>query len=103
MNRPRTRPATAYRLVPTVRGSHEDMFDAYTQYVDVRALDERRADVDFIEIAGVPAIWIGIQDDEKPGRMARGRSGHDRAGPAVYASAARVACSSSASTTSPTR
>jgi uncharacterized protein (TIGR04141 family) len=41
------------------------MFDAFSQYVSLRALDERHADVEFIERAGVPAIWIGIQDEEK--------------------------------------
>jgi uncharacterized protein (TIGR04141 family) len=41
------------------------MFDAFSRYFGLRALDERHADVEFIEIAGVPAIWIGIQDEEK--------------------------------------
>ena len=65
MNRPKTRLATLYRFVPGVRGSHEEMFDAYTQYVSEQSLDERHADTEFFEVAGVPAIWIGIQEDEK--------------------------------------
>jgi uncharacterized protein (TIGR04141 family) len=65
MNRPNTRLATLYRFVPGVGDSHEEMFDAFSQYVGLRALDERHADVEFIERAGVPAIWIGIQDEEK--------------------------------------
>jgi uncharacterized protein (TIGR04141 family) len=65
MNRPKTRPATLYRFVPGVGESHEAMFDAFSQYVGLRSLDERHADVEFIEVAGVPAIWIGIQDEEK--------------------------------------
>lgn len=66
MVRPKTRLTTLYRLLPTVQPSREDMFDAFTQYVPVRELDERRADVEFIDVAGAPAIWIGIQDDDKP-------------------------------------
>lgn len=62
MNRPRTRQATLYRLVPEVRGSHEEMFDAYDKYVSARKLDELGADIQFIEVGGTPAIWIGIQD-----------------------------------------
>lgn len=62
MNRPRTRQATLYRLVPEVRGSHEEMFDAYDQYVSACKLDELDADIQFIEVGGTPAIWIGIQD-----------------------------------------
>lgn len=65
MNRPKTRSATLYRFVPGVGESHEEMFDAFTRYVGLRALDERHADVEFIEVAGIPAIWIGIQDEEK--------------------------------------
>ena len=65
MNRPKTWLATLYRFVPGVRGSHEEMFDAYTQYVSEQSLDERHADTEFFEVAGVPAIWIGIQEEEK--------------------------------------
>jgi uncharacterized protein (TIGR04141 family) len=65
MNRPKTRLATLYRFVPGVRGSHEEMFDAYTQYVSEQSLDERHADTEFFEVAGVPAVWIGIQEPEK--------------------------------------
>jgi uncharacterized protein (TIGR04141 family) len=65
MNRPKTRLATLYRFVPGVRDSHEEMFDAYTQYVSERSLDERHADTEFFEVDGVPAIWIGIQEEEK--------------------------------------
>jgi uncharacterized protein (TIGR04141 family) len=63
MKRPKTRQATLYRLVPDVRGSREEMFDAYDTYVSARKLDEMGADVQFIDVAGAPAIWIGIQDD----------------------------------------
>lgn len=66
MNRPKTRLATLYRLIPTVHDSHEIMFDAYTKYVALRELDERRADVEFIDVNGASSIWIGIQDDEEP-------------------------------------
>jgi uncharacterized protein (TIGR04141 family) len=62
MNRPRTRQATLYRLVREVRGSHEDMFDAYDKYISARKLDEMGADVQFIDVGGAAAIWIGIQD-----------------------------------------
>lgn len=65
MNRPKTRLATLYRFVPGVRDSHEEMFDTYTQYVSEHSLDERHADTEFLEVAGVPAIWIGIQEEEK--------------------------------------
>ena len=65
MNRPKTRHATLYRFVPGVGDSHEDMFDAYTQYVSERSLDERHADTEVLEVAGVPAIWIGIQEEER--------------------------------------
>ena len=65
MNRPKTRLATLYRFVPGVRGSHEEMFDAYTQYVSEQSLDERHADTEFFEVAGAPAIWIGIQEEEE--------------------------------------
>ncbi len=47
------------------------MFDAFSQYVSLRSLDERHADVEFIEVAGVPAIWIGIQDEEKKAEWLR--------------------------------
>ena len=63
MKRPRTRQATLYRLVPEVRGTREEMFDAYDKYISARQLDEIGADVQFIDVAGAPAIWIGIQDD----------------------------------------
>lgn len=66
MKSPKTRIATLYRLAPTVHTSHEGMFDAFTQYVSARELDERRADVRFIDLAGSPAIWLGIQEDEQP-------------------------------------
>lgn len=62
MNRPRTRQATLYRLVPGVRGSHEEMFDAYDTYVSARKLDEIGADIQFIDVGRASAIWIGIQD-----------------------------------------
>jgi uncharacterized protein (TIGR04141 family) len=65
MNRPKTRLATLYRFVPGVRGSHEEMFDAYTQYVSEQSLDERHADTEFFEVAGVPAVWVGVQEPEK--------------------------------------
>jgi uncharacterized protein (TIGR04141 family) len=65
MNRPKTRLATLYRFVRGVRGSHEEMFDAYTQYVSEQSLDERHADIEFIEVAEAPAVWIGIQEEEK--------------------------------------
>jgi uncharacterized protein (TIGR04141 family) len=41
------------------------MFDAYMQYVSDQSLDEQHADTEFIEVAGVPAVWIGIQEPEK--------------------------------------
>src|ERR1700733_1342366 len=65
MNRPRTRLPTLYRFVPGGGGRPEEMFDAYTQYVGGRSLDERHADIEFIEVAGVPAVWIGIQEEAK--------------------------------------
>lgn len=65
MKRPKTRFATLYRFVSGVRDSHEEIFDSYLQYVSERSLDERHADIEFFEVAGVPAIWIGIQEEEK--------------------------------------
>jgi uncharacterized protein (TIGR04141 family) len=70
MNRPKTRLATLYRFAPGVHGSHEEMFDSYTQYVSEQALDERHADTQFFEVVGVPAIWIGIQGEEKQAEWA---------------------------------
>ncbi len=61
VNRPRTRHATLHRLVPEVRSGHEDMFDAYTAYISARQLDEMGAQLEFIDVAGAPGIWIGIQ------------------------------------------
>ena len=61
MNRPRTRPTTLYRLVPEVRGSREEMFDAYNAYISARALDEMDADLQFLDMSASPAIWIGVQ------------------------------------------
>ena len=61
VNRPRTRLATLHRLVPEVRPGHEDMFDAYTAYISARQLDEVGAQLEFIDVAGAPAIWIGVQ------------------------------------------
>ena len=63
VNRPRTRLATLHRLVPEVRPGHEDMFDAYTAYISARPLDELGAQLEFIDVAGAPAIWIGVQAD----------------------------------------
>ena len=62
MKQPRTRQATLYRLVAGVRGSQEDMFDAYDKYLCASKLDEMGADMRFIDVGGAPAIWIGIQD-----------------------------------------
>ncbi len=70
VNRPKTRLATLYRFVPGVSDSHEDMFDAYAYYVSEQSLDEQHADAEFIEVAGVPAIWIGIQEPEKKAEWA---------------------------------
>lgn len=70
MNRPKTRLATLYRFVPGAGDSHESIFDIYTQYVSVRTLDERGAIPEFIEVAGMPAIWIGIQEGAKPAEWA---------------------------------
>lgn len=70
VNRPKTRLATLYRFVPEAGGSHESMFDTYTQYISVRTLDDRGATPEFIEVAGMPAIWIGIQDGAKPAEWA---------------------------------
>ena len=39
------------------------MFDTYTAYISARRLDEMGAQLEFLEVAGVPAIWIGIQAD----------------------------------------
>ena len=61
MNRPRTRLATLHRLVPEVSPGHEDMFDAYTAYISARRLDELGAQLEFIDVADAPAIWIGVQ------------------------------------------
>jgi uncharacterized protein (TIGR04141 family) len=71
MNRPNTRLATLHRFVPGVGDSHEEMFDAYTEYVGGSSLDGRHADPYFIEVAGVPAIWIGIQEEEKEAEWVR--------------------------------
>ena len=62
MKQPKTRQATLYRLMPDVRGSHEEMFDAYDKHISARTLDEMGADIRFIEVGGTPAIWIGIQE-----------------------------------------
>jgi uncharacterized protein (TIGR04141 family) len=64
MKRPKTRLATLYRLVAAVDASREGMFDAYTQYVGARELDERHAEVEFFDVAGMPAIWIGVQEED---------------------------------------
>ena len=61
VNRPRTRRTTLHRLVPGVRPGHDDMFDAYTAYVSAQRLDELGAQLEFIDVAGAPAIWIGVQ------------------------------------------
>src|SRR5579859_6170511 len=61
MNRPRTRRATLHRLVPEIRPDHEAMFDAYTTCISARRLDEAGAPLEFIDVAGAPAIWIGVQ------------------------------------------
>ena len=37
------------------------MFDAYTAYVSAQQLDELSAQLEFIDVAGAPAIWIGVQ------------------------------------------
>jgi uncharacterized protein (TIGR04141 family) len=37
------------------------MFDAYTAYVSARRLDEMGAQLEFIDVDGGPAIWIGVQ------------------------------------------
>ena len=73
MNRPRTRLTTLHRLVPEYAPSHEGMFDAYTAYVSAQQLDELGAQLEFIDVAGAPAIWIGVQADQRPGRLVRGR------------------------------
>jgi uncharacterized protein (TIGR04141 family) len=65
MNRPKTRLATLYQFVPGVGDSHEDMFDTLTFYVSEQSLDKLHADTEFIEIAKIPAVWIGIQEPEK--------------------------------------
>ncbi len=44
---------------------YEEMFDAYTRYVSERWLDERHADIEFFEVAGLPAVWIGVQEDDE--------------------------------------
>lgn len=68
MKQPKTRQATLYRLTPDVRGTREEMFDAYTTYISARRLDEMGADVQFIDVAGAPAIWIEIQGDAAAAR-----------------------------------
>jgi uncharacterized protein (TIGR04141 family) len=72
MTRPKTRLATLYRLVPGVSDSHEDMFDAYMKYVSEQDLDEQHADTEFLEVSGVSAIWIGIQEPEKKAEWTEG-------------------------------
>ena len=37
------------------------MFDEYTAYVSVHQLDEMGAQLEFIDVAEAPAIWIGVQ------------------------------------------
>jgi uncharacterized protein (TIGR04141 family) len=46
------------------------MFDALTFYVSEQSLDKQHADTEFIEISGVPAVWIGIQEPEKKAEWA---------------------------------
>jgi len=70
MNRPKTRLATLYRFAPGAGDSHESMFDTYTQYVSARSLDERGAIPEFTEVAGMPAVWMGIQEGAKPAEWA---------------------------------
>jgi len=41
------------------------MFDAFACYVSEQSLDKVHADTEFIQIAGIPAVWIGIQEPEK--------------------------------------
>ncbi len=65
MNRPKTRLATLYRFVAGIGDSHEDMFYAFTFYVSEQSLDKQHADTEFIEVGGVSAVWIGIQEPEK--------------------------------------
>ena len=62
VNRPRTRLTTLHRLVPEVRPSHEDMFDAYTeQYTERPARRAWTPSVGSSTSAEAPAIWIGVQ------------------------------------------
>jgi len=63
VNRPRTRHTTLHRLVPGVRPDHDGMFDAYSAYVSAQRLDELGAQLEFIDVAGAPAVWIGVQAD----------------------------------------
>jgi uncharacterized protein (TIGR04141 family) len=42
------------------------MFDAYTAYVSARRLDDMGAQLEFIDVAGAPAIWIGVQAANDP-------------------------------------
>jgi uncharacterized protein (TIGR04141 family) len=39
------------------------MFDSYNEYVTDERLAELGATLEFIEVAGAPAIWIGVQGD----------------------------------------
>jgi uncharacterized protein (TIGR04141 family) len=41
------------------------MYDSYTHYVSEQSFDERGVNLEFIEVAGVPAIWIGLQEEVK--------------------------------------
>jgi uncharacterized protein (TIGR04141 family) len=66
MDTQRTREATLYRLAPRVGATHDSMFDAYNEYMPDEKLTELGADPEFIEVAGAPAIWIGLQGSTDP-------------------------------------
>ncbi len=63
MKHSKTRQATLYRL-PRVTPTPDGMFDAFTAYVGVQDLDAAHATLTVIDIAGEPAILIGVQGEE---------------------------------------
>lgn len=71
MKRPKTQLKTLYRLIPEVGTSPEEMFDSFTQYADMDEQNARHADIQFPDRLGVPALWIGVQHDEKLAEWAK--------------------------------
>lgn len=60
MSKRKTREITLYRLVPQVRGTLDDMFDAFAEDEKIRDLEEPQ----ITKVADAPAIWFEAQEDE---------------------------------------